>query len=76
VRKTVSRQALANYDNNGVEMMGPFQNPSQLPGHEQVAALRVGAMLANQAIAVHVDPDQSGEPDRPPTKFDALPVRL
>lgn len=57
-------------------MIEPIKDPSQLPGHEQVAAFRVGAMLATQAIAVYVEPDQSGWPYRSSTDFEALPVRL
>lgn len=56
--------------------MEPNKDPSQLPGHEQAAVFRVGAMLATQAIVVYVEPDQSGWPYEPPTDFDALPVRL
>ena len=62
--------------NQGVEMIEPMKDPSQLPGHEQAAAFRVGAMLATQSIAVYVEPEEPGGPYGPPTAFDALPVRL
>jgi len=57
-------------------MREPIEDPSQLPGHEQAAVFRVGALIATQAIAVYVESDRSGGPYAPSADFDALPARL
>ena len=57
-------------------MSEPVTNLAQLPGHEQAAVFRVGAMIATQAIAVYVDVEQSRGPFGAPPDFDALPARL
>ena len=45
-----------------------------LPGHEQAAAFRVGALIATQAIAVYIEPDRSPGPYDVPCEFDRLPA--
>jgi hypothetical protein len=57
-------------------MLEPIIDPSKLPGHEQAAAFRVGALIATQAIAVYVEADRSGGPYASATDFDALPARM
>ena len=57
-------------------MTEPVRDPAQLPGHEQAAVFRVGAMIATQAIAVYVEVDRSPGPFGAPPDFDALPARL
>lgn len=52
------------------------ENNPQLPGHEQAAAFRVGALIATQAIAVYIEPDRSPGPYDVPCDFDRLPARL
>lgn len=47
-----------------------------LPGHEQAASFRVGAVIATQAIAVYVEPERRGGSHDVPCEFDRLPVRL
>lgn len=47
-----------------------------LPGHEQAAAFRVGALIATQAIAVYIEPERSAGPYDVPCDFDRLPARL
>jgi hypothetical protein len=51
-------------------------DPSQLPGHEQVAAFWVGALLATQAVAAYVEPDRKGGPFAPSPPFEHLPTPL
>jgi hypothetical protein len=52
------------------------QTLSRLPGHEEAAAFRVGALIATQAIAVYVEPDRSTGTYGVPCDFDRLPARL
>ena len=52
------------------------QSMSRLPGHEQAAAFRVGAIIATQAIAVYVEPERSAGTYDVPCDFDQLPARL
>ena len=47
-----------------------------LPGHEQAAAFRVGALIATQGIAVYIEQDRSAGPYDVPSDFDRLPARL
>lgn len=51
-------------------------SPSQLPGHEQAALFRVGAVIATEAIAVYIDSDRVDGTYAPPAEFDTLPLRL
>lgn len=53
-----------------------MKDHTQLPGHEQVAAFRVNALIATQAIAVYVEPDRSGGPFDVSYDFERLPARL
>lgn len=48
----------------------------QLPGHEQVAAFWVGALLATQAVAAYVEPDRKGGPFDAGQSFERLPTPL
>jgi hypothetical protein len=61
------------HDCNGGRTM---TDSSLLLGHEPVAAFRVGAILATQAIAVYVDPDPTGGPYDPSPAFAHLPTLL
>ena len=53
-----------------------MKEPTPLPGHEQAAAFRVGALIATQAIAVYIEPDRPAGPYGVPCEFDRLPARL
>jgi hypothetical protein len=48
----------------------------RLPGHEQAAAFRVGAIVATQAITVYIEPERPAGPYDVPCEFDRLPARL
>ena len=51
-------------------------DPAQVPGHGPVAAFRVEAILATQAIAVYVELDRAVGPNDPAAAFERLPPRL
>ena len=51
-------------------------DPAEFPGHGPVAAFRVEAILATQAVAVYVEPDRAAGPNDPAAAFERLPPRL
>lgn len=51
-----------------------LQATSELPGHEQAASFRVGAILATEAIAVCIEPNRPSGVHDAPCAFDRLPV--
>ena len=53
-----------------------MKEPTPLPGHEQAATFRVGALIATQAIAVYIEPDRPTGPYDVQCEFDRLPARL
>lgn len=51
-------------------------DPLSLPGHGPVAAFRVGAILATQAIAVYAEPERTGGTNDLSSAFERLPTPL
>ena len=53
-----------------------MKSTASIPAHEPVAELRVGAILATQAIAAYMDSEGTNGADRQASSFDDLPERL
>ena len=53
-----------------------MKRAASIPTHEQIAELRVGAVLATQAIAVYIDSDGTSGHRREARHFEDLPDRL
>jgi hypothetical protein len=53
-----------------------MKNTASIPAHEQVTELRVGAILATQAIAVYIDSEGTTGAHQQASSFDELPARL
>jgi hypothetical protein len=53
-----------------------MKNTASIPVHEQIAELRVGAILGTQAIAVYIDSEGATTAHRQASSFDDLPWRL